>query len=245
MRWLGRSRSHGMGTAYHRFIRYRRTTIFDLPRSCDQSPIPHRNGLSTNFSSLKRDIKEHFEGSKRDRDKKGLVLARAELTWRNESVGRGLISAHHCISLTRQRNDRAISPFHRSICALVHQHPRTRSQLLYDHCSIPPLQAPVCRAPPGPFLKLVLMLQSVRDFPHVSRVSGHFLTFPPFYIVFKQALDAYKSLWLTPSNGPDPPSNISDKIAQSRQANGPADWLHSRCPTRAKPFELRTTLPSL
>ena len=54
--------------------------IFDLPRSCDQSPIPHRNGLSTDFSTVKKDIKEYFEGSKRDRDKKGLVLARAELT---------------------------------------------------------------------------------------------------------------------------------------------------------------------
>ena len=75
----------------------------------------------------------------------------------------------------------------------------------------------------------------------VSRVLGHFLTSPPFYLAFKRTLDAFKF----PSNGPDLPSNISDKLAQSCQAKGTADQFHSRCPTRAKTFELRTAPPSL
>ena len=75
--------------------------------------------------------------------------------------------------------------------------------------------------------------------------SGRFLISPPFYLAFEQTLDAFTSHLPTPFNGPVPPSNISDKIAQSRQAKGPADWLHSQCPTRAKTIELRKALPSL
>ena len=63
--------------------------------------------------------------------------------------------------------------------------------------SIPPLQAPVPLALPGHSLKLVRMLQRVRDFSTVSRVLGHFLTSPPFYLAFKQTPDASKSRLLT------------------------------------------------
>ena len=52
-------------------MRYRRTTVFDPLRSCGQSPIPPRNELSTDFSTLEKDVKDHFEGSKHNRDKKG------------------------------------------------------------------------------------------------------------------------------------------------------------------------------
>ena len=87
------------------------------------------------------------------------------------------------------------------------------------------------------------MLERVRDFTPVPHVLVHFLTSPPFYLMFKQTLDASKSRLLTQSNGPDPPSNISVKIVQSHQAEDPADWFHSRRPTCAKTIKPKA-LPS-
>ena len=80
-----------------------------------------------------------------------------------------------------------------------------------------------------PYAELLLALSSnsfvcfkVYAISHpVSRVLVHFLTSPPFYLAFKQTLDASKPRLLTPFNGPDPPSDIVDKIAQSRRARGP------------------------
>ena len=61
----------------------------------------------------------------------------------------------------------------------------------------------------------------------------------PFYLAFKQTLDALPSHLLTPFNGPVPPSNLLDKIARGvAEAKGPADWPHSQRATRAKIVEL-------
>ena len=45
--------------------------FFDPLRSCGQSPLPHRDELSTDFSTLEKDVKDHFEGSEHNLDKKG------------------------------------------------------------------------------------------------------------------------------------------------------------------------------